>query len=188
MKLFPVCLCTLLFPAFAGAQNTDELLPIPIELIMNFKHDALEPQVKEIAFFSDIDEAYDASPMSLLISLANRDKSMDSAMGFTSLMLTSGTLGLIPMATENDLILRYEIILHGALIAKYEYARNFRGSEHMWSTDFYETGQQLDEDMLEWISSTVAEFAEEINNDPGLFALQVDYNHFFVSSGLADET
>ena len=180
MKYFVFLIWAVLASNNIFAQASDDLVPIPIELIAIFDEGNLKDELSQITFLSDLDENYDDSPIALIVSLVNRDRSLEGAVGFTSLMITSGTLGLVPVVTNNDLIVRYELILHGSVISRHEFAENFRGADMIWDNGPNEPA--LTEAMMAWISSTVPLLKEAYDNDEGLAQLTRDYNYYFLST------
>ena len=181
MKLSKIILSSLLLLLAVGlsAEESNDLVPIPIEFVPTFKHETLMDELKGIDFFADLDEDYEGSPLTLYASFVNKDKSATTAGGFASALITSGTLGIVPMATNNDITIRYQLVLHGDVVATHQYSENFKGVQNIWLS----AGKPaITDDMKAWLSSTVEMLKDDYEGSEATQTLVHDYNYFFVSA------
>ena len=64
------------------------------------------------------------------------------ATGLLSAIWTGGTLGLLPMVTNNDLVLHYEVLVNGKSLVSYSFQRNFTRAAEVLQAQL--EGRELD--------------------------------------------
>ena len=81
------------------------------------------------------------------------------------------------MVTNNNLVVTYEIWVHGQPITTYSYERSFTRSQNMWVTDDETHG--LGKEGLEWLRGTVGTFTAAAATDSKLGELKREFELYF---------
>ena len=83
-----------------------------------------------------------------------------------------------PIVTNNDLVVQYEVLVNGTVLASYSYRRNFTRSFNVWSKD---RTNGLGADGVAWVRSTPPQFMAAARDDAKLLALIDEYRYYFGS-------
>jgi len=132
--------------------------------------------VKLSAQFARVDKEIYGSPIFLRVTHSLQPTSGGKAAGLLSGIFAGSTLGLIPAVSNNNLVVTYEVRVHGREYVTYSYQRAFTRAVNIWAKD--ET-HGLGKDGLEWLKSTVGEFTTAAASDPKLAALSQEYTRYF---------
>ena len=100
------------------------------------------------------------------------------AAGLLSAIWAGGTLGLLPVVTNNNFVLSYEIRVNGQEVARYDFSRSFTRAVNIW-TEKNDPTYGLGADGLEWAKTTAVEFAAKAAQDPAVIALAQEYAFYF---------
>ena len=161
------------------AQAQDGTYP-PIQFFSSISRDKLLERLKEDPKFANIDNDALGSPIVLQVRHATRMTAGGSASLMTSAILSGSTLGLIPVVSNDDLVVTYEVLVHGIPIASFEYIENFTDADSLYSSNINE----LEGDALEWAEATIETFLQDVENDPKLRNLIDEYRYYFADSHL----
>jgi len=119
-------------PAFARAAPADALPPIQFngtvagdELYNLLKAD---PPVRESQ--QGTHRLSDRAAGHAFLALTSGGK----ASAFGSAIWAGGTLGLLPVVTNNDLVITYDLVVNGTVLATHAYQRNFTRAVNIWRT------------------------------------------------------
>lgn len=186
ISLATIALCCC---ASAAAEDPPLSVPAPIEEraanelpAMNFScsiaRDEMFAAVKLSSAFNKLDKELYGSPVTLRITHTLRPTAGGKAAGLLSAIWSGGTLGLLPVVTSNNFIVRYDIRVQGRDIATYSYQRSFTRAINIWAKD---STYGLGEDGLAWLKSTATQFADEVGRDPNVAELQREYAFYFGS-------
>ncbi|HKE95331.1 MAG TPA: hypothetical protein VKB34_13550 [Povalibacter sp.] len=134
--------------------------------------------IKLNAVFGRLDKELYGSPITLRITHTLQPTAGGKAAGLLSAIWSGGTLGLLPLVTSNNFIVRYDVRVQGRDIATYSYQRTFTRAVNIWSDD---KTYGLGEDGLAWLKSTARQFADDIARDPKVADLQREYAFYFGS-------
>jgi len=175
----------------ADALPTDaSVVPPPVMVIpavasnalpaMNFygsiASDELFELIKKNDQFARLDKELYGSPLQLRVTHSLQPTAGGKATGLVSAIFSGGTLGLLPMVTNNSLVVTYEVRVHGRELVSYSYQRSFTRAVNMWAKD---ATHGLGVDGLAWLKSTSGEFTAAAANDAKLVSLKKEYEHFF---------
>ena len=166
----------------APVTTVESAVPVPANALpaMSFygsiASDELFDLVKKSGQFARIDKELFGSPLSLRVIHTLQPTTGGKATGLLSAIFTGGTLGLIPMVTNNQLVVTYEVRVHGRELVSYSYARTFTRAVNIWAKD--ET-YGLGKDGLEWLKSTAADFTTAAAKDEKLAGLKKEYERYF---------
>jgi len=140
--------------------------------------DELYARVHASAAFSRIEKDLVGSPIQLRVTHSLQPTAGGQATGVLSAIVAGTTLGLLPVVTNNNLVLTYEILVNGKTVLRYEYQRAFTRAVNMWAERSDKT-YGLGEDGLKWALSTADEFVSKAAQDPALRALADEYAFYF---------
>lgn len=157
------------------AQATE--LPIMVTTLFN---DELEGEIiekmKQQPMLSQVATDNYGTPIRLLITNHSDVTAGGNVSGFMSAMLAGGSLGLLPMVTNADQVLVYEIRVNGATVARYNYTANFTEAKNIYSDP-----TKLDPRIKAFVLSTIDNFVADLNKDGALTPIQQDYQYYFGS-------
>lgn len=174
-----LCLVSILLAASGGAARADG--PHGALPAMNFystiASKELYPLIRANGTFAQLDEELIGSPILLRVSHSLQPTAGGKAAGLLSAIWAGGTLGLLPVVTNNNFVVTYEVRVQGKSIASYAYQRSFTRAVNIWAQDDATYG--LGKEGLEWLKSTVAEFTAAASKDARLAALQNEFETYF---------
>lgn len=148
----------------------------PTQYLGTVAGDELLDLLKADARFAALDKELVGSPIQLRVTHSFEATAGGKAAGFASAILAGGTLGLLPLVTNSDLVIIYELVVNGTPVTTYTYRRNFTRSQNIYSTD---TTYGLGADGLAWARSTVGEFLAATGKDDKLATLLEEYQFYF---------
>lgn len=157
-----------------NAAEGDLQLP-PMRYVSSLE-DSMFDSLKDQSIFSQLDKELYGSPLVLAVTHTFSPTAGDAALGLTSVLLSSGTLGLTPIVSNNDLIVTYTLNSHGRSVASFSYSKNFTQATSVYSTQGF---TKLDKSAMTWARSTVEQFVTEIAGSKEVHALTDEYNFYF---------
>lgn len=176
MKPLLILLLSLSTLAHASVEEKQEnALSIPINYASNVKSPSFHTKFKEIEHFGNVANDNHGSPLLIVTTLHNTMTNGGQATGLFSAMLAGGSLGLIPMVTNQDLTITYNVLVNRQVIARFSYTENFTDAVSMYSAG----NQEIDEDVEAWLLSTLPKFEEELRNHSGFSILLYEYDFYF---------
>ncbi|WP_372871249.1 hypothetical protein [Shewanella sp.] len=157
--------------------KADELALPPVLFISTFDGDALFDKLKATKSLAGIDKENIGTPLRLVVSYKLQPTAGGTAAGLTSALLAGSSLGILPVVTNNDLVLSYDFRVHGKTITRMEYRENFTQAQNMYSNP--QGG--LDKDAHAWILSTTEQFLKDLSANQEVATLVEEYNFYFGS-------
>lgn len=146
----------------------------PMIFISSVSEEKLLEKIRDVPEFAEIDEDAVGSPIVLRVRHFTRMTAGGSAAGWSSAVLSGSTLGIIPLVTNNDLVVKYEFTVHGTPIASFEYVENFTEVESLYDLD-----DALEGDMLVWAEGTVDQFIQDVDGNAEIQAVFDEYRYYF---------
>lgn len=150
----------------------------PMKFIASVAEDELYQGVKSVPAFSQLDKDLVGSQIVVVVTHGFEPTAAGQATGFLSALVSGSTLGLIPLVTNNNLVLTYEIRVNGDDIVRRDYERSFTRVQNIWANKDDPT-HGLGEEGLEWARTTSAQFAAEAAADPAVLELATEYRYYF---------
>ncbi|MEO8019104.1 MAG: hypothetical protein ABI769_14930 [Pseudomonadota bacterium] len=177
MKLTMFCASILLCASADAADPAAVPTALPaMSFYGSIADDELFALIKKSEQFSRLDKELFGSPLHLRVMHTLQPTASGKATGLLSAILTGGTLGLLPVVTNNSLMVTYEVRVHGRELVSYSYQRTFTRAFNVWAKD--ET-HGLGKEGMEWLRSTAGEFVAAAATDAKLAALKKEYEHYF---------
>ncbi len=162
--------------AFACAAHASESSLPAMNFVSSIAGDEMFLLIKQQTLFSNLDKALIGSPITLRMTHTMQPTTAGKTTGLLSAIWAGGTLGLLPVVSNNTLVVTYEVLVHGKDVATYSYQRNFTRAINIWAKD--ET-HGLGKDGVEWLKSTAGEFGSAAAADEKLIALKQEYESYF---------
>ncbi|QSX29891.1 hypothetical protein JYB88_17185 [Shewanella cyperi] len=156
-------------------QAVEQTLPAVL-YISSIDSDELYTKLKETPALKLMDKENVGNPLRLVVNYKYETTAGGEAAGFTSALLAGSSLGILPVVTNSDLVLTYELRVHGELLTSVSYRENFTKAQNMYSNQGLYT---LDKDSMAWVMTTVDKFAADIQSNPELKQLIEEYNYYF---------
>lgn len=127
---------------------------------------------------SRLDEELPGSPLVLAVTHTIRPTAGGTAAGLISAILAGGSLGILPVVTNQRMVIRYEVLLNGRTIVRYDFEDTATRAENIWAAGHNEH-DGLGDSQVEWVESTAAEVATRLSQDPVLLALGDEIGFYF---------
>jgi hypothetical protein len=173
----PVVAALLAIVSGVAGADSDAVLP-PMHFVSSVASDELFTALKANPTFGQLDKESIGSPIVLLVTHSLRPTAAGKATGFLSAISSGATLGLLPVVTNNSLVVTYSVKVNGKDVATYSYERNFTRAINIWAAK-NDTTHGLGHEGLEWVESTVADFAKDASQDAKLADLKREYDFYF---------
>lgn len=200
--LFSMVLWTTWLPAFAqdaakAAETVQVQVPAPpappvaptpqalpaMRFLSSVLSDELFEALKAAPALSALDKELPGSPLTLLVTHTTRTTAGGQAAGLLSAVLSGSTLGLIPVVSNEQLVVRYEVMLNNKVIATYSYDRTATRAINIWAPGDDANG--LGKAGVEWVKSTAKDVAGKLATDPALAALRNEIAFYFPEPAVA---
>jgi hypothetical protein len=155
----------------------DPTLP-PMNFYSSVASDELLERVKAVPAFVRLEKDLYGSPIQVRITHTLQPTAGGQAAGLLSAIWAGSTLGLLPVVTNNNLVLTYEIRVNGKDVTRYDFTRSFTRAINIWSEKNDPT-HGLGEEGIAWARSTADEFAAKAAQDAAVQALAKEWQFFF---------
>jgi hypothetical protein len=175
-RLLPAVVLAL---AATVAQAEDAAAPKPLpamRFIGSVESDEIFALLTADPLFKKLDKELVGSPIVLRVTHSLEPTSGGKASGLATGLLAASTLGLLPVVTNNDLVVYYEVLVNGTAVTTASYRKNFTHSNNIWSKD---KTNGLGADGLAWVKTTVPEFLASARQDSKLTELSAEYTFYF---------
>ncbi|MBM7071472.1 hypothetical protein JQC92_05395 [Shewanella sp. 202IG2-18] len=152
-----------------------EALP-PMSFGSSFNHEELYDILKDKPLFKNMDSELIGAPIRLEISHTFKATAGGNAAGLASAMWAGMSLGILPVVTNRDLVIRYEVFVKGHPVSNHEFSENFTEAINMYSV---QNSFKLDGKPYEWVKSTIPQALKLIEEDEKVKELQREYEFYF---------
>jgi hypothetical protein len=150
----------------------------PMKFLSSLAGDEVFTVLKAEPALSALDKELAGSPLSLIVTHTVRPTAGGTAAGLLSAVLSGSTLGIIPVVTNDRLVIRYEVLLNGKTVTTYNFERTATRAQNLWTM-----GAQGDDGLgkagLEWLKTTATEVAAKLPNDPAMLAVRDEIDFYF---------
>lgn len=148
-----------------------------MNFVSSIASDELFALIQASPTFAKLDKELVGSPITLRITHTLQPTTAGKTTGLLSAIWAGGTLGLLPVVTNNSFVVTYEVRVQGKDVATFSYERSFTRSVNIWAKDDATYG--LGKEGLEWLKSTAAQFTTAASGDAGIAALRSEYERYF---------
>jgi hypothetical protein len=148
----------------------------PVQYYGTVAGDEIYNILKADPMFGKLDKDLIGCPIVLRVTHSFVMTTGGKATGLASAIWSGSTLGLLPVVTNNDLLITYEFVVNGTVLSTHAYQRNFTRAVNIWAND---TTYGLGKDGLEWAKGTATQFVAEAATDPKVGDLVTEYQYYF---------
>lgn len=167
----------------ATAQSTVQLATYvhtkvaypPVFFVTNIEDAEFKDKLDTFAAFENLDEKAVGLPIGLRILKLHRTK--QDGTQFTSLMLSASTLGLIPVVSNTEFKVRYDIFVQGKSIADFEYLMDSTDVNNIWTSAYQNREVKPSEEVF--LKDTLAQFLTELQSNEKAQSVFAEYREFF---------
>lgn len=168
----------------AAPADGNAVLPA-MDFVGTVARDELYAALKADPALAKLDKELAGSPLTLMVTHTLRPTSGGQAAGLLSAVLAGSTLGLIPIVSNEQLVVRYDVLLNGKVIATYSFERTATRAMNLWSAGKDEYGG-LGKAGMEWVKSTAPQAAAKLAHDPALQAVRDEIDYYFPEAAVAN--
>jgi hypothetical protein len=162
-------------PSTATASSDTPDGPLPsMQFVATIAGDEIYDILKQNSLFQTLDKEKPGSPMTIVVS--HTYEHTGGAASLATAIFTIGSLGLLPAVTNRDLVIKYEVVVHGSTLVTYTYSKNLT---HVFSIYAKDTTHGLGNDGLAWVRDTARQFSAAFASDPKLNELEGEYRFYF---------
>lgn len=161
--------------AVTDTAKDKSVFALPMRYVSSVSGDELFDALKETNGLSEISKELYGSPIVMRSTLEKFNTAGGSASTAFSAMLAGGSLGILPVVTNNDFILRYDILVNGEIIFEKAYIKNMTDAVNM----FAQNSGKMDPEILEWVLSTAPEINQLVNSNENIEKLVKEYLYYF---------
>lgn len=172
--------------ATPGQTPVAAALP-PMRFIASVAQDEILKSLKADPAFANLDKELAGSPLSLVVTHTVRPTAAGTAAGLLSAVLSGGTLGILPMVSNDRLVVRYEVMLNGKTVTVHTFERTATRAQNIWTVGNDGT-DGLGKGGLEWVKGTASEVATKIGQDPVMRAVREEIEFYFPTPAVAGAT
>lgn len=159
------------------APATPAALVLPaVRFYSSVAADDIYAQLHADPLLSHLGRESPGCPIVLRVTHSVEPTSGGRAAGTATGLLAATTLGIIPVVTNEDFVVNYELFVNNSLVSTHAYRRNFTRSRNLWTMD---KKNPLGTEGLAWVKSTVAQFLGEARGDPAFADLVAEYTYYF---------
>ncbi|UNK51015.1 hypothetical protein MNR01_08490 [Lysobacter sp. S4-A87] len=150
----------------------------PMKFLSSLAGDDVFTVLKAEPALSALDKELAGSPLSLIVTHTVRPTAGGTAAGLLSAVLSGSTLGIIPVVTNDRLVIRYEVLLNGKTVTSFTFERTATRAQNLWTM-----GTAGDDGLgkagLEWLKTTAVDVAAKLPRDPAMLAVRDEIDFYF---------
>jgi len=150
----------------------------PMYFLSTVAGDELFAALKADPALASLDKELVGSPLTLMVTHTLRPTAGGQAAGLLSAVLSGSTLGLIPIVSNDRLVIKYEVLLNGKTVTSYSFERTATRAQNLWTAGNDGYGG-LGKAGMEWVKSTAAEVASKVAMDPAMLAVRNEIDFYF---------
>lgn len=171
-------LSSLLFSGFVfSAFAQDNVSPIvsyehegqaypPVFFVTNIEDEEIKSMMEKYQAFMALDEDAVGLPIGVRVLKGHRTK--QDGTQFSSLMLSASTLGIIPVVSNTEFKVRYDVFVQGKSIETFEYVMDSTDVDNFWTAAYkdYETSPTEEQFLMDTIPQFFTELkASEVSQE-----------------------
>ncbi|MES9848693.1 MAG: hypothetical protein AB2652_21210 [Candidatus Thiodiazotropha endolucinida] len=157
-------------------QHKGEKYP-PILLVTNINIPSIYQLLNKYQAFSRVDKEAVGLPIGVRILKLHRTKS-DSTQ-FTTLMLAASTLGIVPVVSNKEFKVRYDVFAQGEIVSTFTYQTKSTDVNNLWMGANNEHETKPEEELF--IEDSVSRFLSELKDSADTQALFQEYREYYPS-------
>lgn len=147
----------------------------PVFFVTNVEDEAIKTQLLSYQAFTELDEKAVGLPIGLRIVKGHRTK--QDGTQFSSLMLSASTLGIIPVVSNTEFKVRYDVFVQGKSIETFEYVMDSTDVDNFWTAAYKEHETSPTEE--QFLLDTIPQFLKELSESESSQATFAEYWEYF---------
>ncbi|MFW8590426.1 hypothetical protein ACOI22_06480 [Glaciecola sp. 2405UD65-10] len=155
-------------------KHNGEVYP-PVFFVTNIENNSIKEQFSAYKAFEVLDEKAVGLPIGVRILKGHRTK--QDGTQFTSLMLSASTLGLIPIVSNTEFKVRYDVFVQGQSIADFEYMMDSTDVNNIWTSAYKNRETKPSEEVF--LKDTLSQFLKDIKDHKDVQEVFAEYREFF---------
>lgn len=155
-------------------EHSGKVYP-PVFYVSNIEDKSVEDKLGEINAFAALDKKAIGLPIGLRILKGHRTKADGTQ--FSSLMLSASTLGIIPVVSNTEFKVRYDVFVQGKSIADYEYILDSTDVNNFWTAAYREHETKPSEQ--QFLEDSLALFLNELKENKEVQDVFAEYYEYF---------
>lgn len=183
IRMMPLFVCTLL--AF-NATAQDDAAPIfeythegkaypPVFFVTNVDDKSVKSKMLQYEAFFALDEKAVGLPIGVRVLKGHRTK-QDGTQAST-LMLSASTLGIIPIVSNTEFKVRYDVFVQGKSIESFEYTMDSTDVDNLWTSAYKEHETSPTEE--QFLLDTIPQFLKELRESEVVQQTFEEYWEYF---------
>lgn len=151
----------------------------PVLFVTNIESPSFEEKLNGFNAFSNLDKEAVGLPIGIRILKGHRTKA-DGAQ-VSSVILSASTLGLIPIVSNTEFKVRYDVFVQGQTLATYTYQVDSTEIENLWSgPKGFDRENKPSEDLF--MEATLSKFLNELKSSEEAQKVFSEYWQYFPNS------
>ncbi|MCF6442159.1 hypothetical protein L1077_22290 [Pseudoalteromonas luteoviolacea] len=159
---------------FTGYKHEGVVYP-PVLFVTNIEDRSFTENLDGYKAFSKLDKEAVGLPIGLRVLKLHRTK--QDATQFSSLMLSASTLGIIPVVSNTEFKVRYDIFVQGKSIAHFEYSMDSTDVGNMWTQAYNKRETKPSE--VQFLADTIPAFLNELSQSKEAKSAFAEYEEYF---------
>jgi len=158
--------CSTFAAAAVAQQNTQPIFHYqhegkvypPVFFVTNVEDDSIKNNMENYAAFAALDEKAVGLPIGVRILKGHRTK--QDGTNASSVLLSASTLGIIPIVSNTEFKVRYDVFVQGKPIETFEYTMDSTDVSNLWTAAYKEHETTPTEE--QFLLDTIPQFLKEL--------------------------
>lgn len=147
----------------------------PVFLVSNIDKESYTNALNKHEAFERLDKEAIGLPIGLRIYKGRHVK--QDGTQFSSLMLSAGTLGLLPIVSNTEFTLYYDIFVQGKLLERFEYSMDSTQVNNIWTNPHGISETKPAEEVF--METSIDRFLNDLQDSEKAQELFSEYNEYF---------
>ena len=147
----------------------------PVFFVSNDKDQALRSKLEQYSAFTALDEQAVGLPIGVRILKAQRTK--QDGKQISSILLSASTLGLIPVVSNTEFKVRYDVFVQGKSLVHFEYSMDSTDVDNFWTAAYKEHETSPTEE--QFLLDTLPKFLDELKSSTVIQDVFAEYWEYF---------
>lgn len=131
----------------------------PVFFVTNVEDKSIKEKLEEYKAFTALDDKAVGLPIGVRVLKGHRTK--QDGTQFSSLMLSASTLGIIPVVSNKEFKVRYDVFVQGRSIESFEYMMDSTDVNNFWTSAYKEHQTTPTEE--QFLLDTLPQFLNELS-------------------------
>ena len=155
-------------------KHTGDVYP-PVFFVTNITDSSFKPAIEAYNSFEELDEKAVGLPIGVRVLKGYRTK--QDGTQFTTMMLSASTLGIIPVVSNKEFKVRYDIFVQGKSIAQFEYMMDSTDVDNIWTSSYKDKKATPTEELF--LKDTISQFFFDLQKEEKSQAVFAEYKEYF---------